>query len=163
MRRALLLLCAAACATGRPALAPATRLSSIPVRSADGWVTLAELARGRPLVIELFATWCEPCREEIGRVDALARRPPGDAVIVAVDIAEEPATVERFVRRHGLALPVYRDPDLRFQESLGTDRVPQIVVIDRNGRIVHRGATLDAAARAAIEAAAAPTAISSAR
>lgn len=154
MRRALWLLAAAGCATARPA-GVATTLSRVPVRSVNTgaeWVTLADLGRGRPMVIELFATWCEPCRAEIARVDELARRVNGDLLVVAVDTAEEPVTVERFLRRHGItALPVYLDPELRFQDSLGTTSVPQILVVDRQGRIVHRGATLDAAARGAID------------
>jgi thiol-disulfide isomerase/thioredoxin len=130
----------------------AERLGEVAVQGNDAAVVLGEVAGGRPLVIEMFATWCEPCRAQIVEVDAYGRKAPGDVLVVAVNVGEDRQTVERFVRRHGVTLPVYRDPDLRFQDSLGEGAVPRLYVVDREGKIVYRGAALDAAARAAIDA-----------
>ena len=151
--RALAVLGLAACAAAARPVAPppSARLSSLALLTAEGQrVTLGELARGRPVVIDLFATWCEPCREQLAHTDAMARRPPGDVLVIAVDVGEERALVERYARRQGLTLPIYLDPELRFQDSLGSDVIPLLVVLDRAQRIVHRGSGLDASAREVI-------------
>jgi thiol-disulfide isomerase/thioredoxin len=143
----------AGCATSAPA-ARATAVGAAVVIGDAGPVSLAELAGGRPLVIDLFATWCEPCRAQLLELDAFARRAPGDVLAIAVDVGEDAATVERFIRRLGVTVPVYLDPRLTFSDGLGETSVPRLLVVDRAGRIVHRGTELDDAARAAIEAAA---------
>ncbi len=133
----------AACAATAP-MTPSATLTRVPVLAADARpVELATLAAGRPIVLDLFATWCEACRANLPRLNELARAHGGDLVVLGVDVGEERDTALRYAAREGIAYPVYLDPELRFQDSLGVTALPLIVVIDGDGRIAHRSATLD--------------------
>src|SRR5262249_50994762 len=60
--------------------------------------------------------------------------------------------VERYVARAGIDYPVYYDPELKFEDSLGVTELPLIVVFDAEGRLVRRSARLDDETKAAIRA-----------
>lgn len=123
-------------------------------------VSLSSL-RGRVVVLNSWATWCIPCREEIPLLEALHQQLAGQAVTVvgvSVDASEGPADVEAFAREHGMTYPVWLDPDNQFAVRFLTVGVPETFVIDADGVIRHRviGAlprgdtTLPAAVRAAL-------------
>lgn len=140
--RAIVLLALAGCAA--PALAPRPTLSSVPVYAADARPTdLAALAGGRPLVLDLFATWCEACRDNLAPMKELARVHGGEVVVAGIDVGEDRAVAARFIAREGITYPVYTDPEMRFEDSLGVSALPLVLVIDGSGRIVHRAARLD--------------------
>jgi len=143
MRR--LALCALA-ACSAPALTPSPTLSRVSVFAADARaVDLAALAAGRPIVVDLFATWCEACRDNLAPMNELARaHATGDLVVIGVDVGEPRAIADRFAAREGISYPVYTDPEMRFEDSLGTTALPLVLVIDGQGRIAHRSARLDA-------------------
>ncbi len=153
MRSSLLLVVAACGACAAAPLRPSATLTHVPVLGPDARTPtdLAELAHGRPLVVDVFATWCEACRASLPGMSELARaHAGGDLLVVGVDVGEARPEVERFVAREGIAYPVYYDPELRFQDSLGVTALPLILVFDGAGRVVHRAAHLDDATRAAI-------------
>jgi thiol-disulfide isomerase/thioredoxin len=139
---------AASCGAGGPAVAPSQRLVPVPVYAADARATdLAALAAGRPLVIDFFASWCEACRPNLAPMNALAEAHAGeDLVVVGVDVGETDAVVRRYVAREGIRYPVFMDPDMRFQDSLGDSALPLVLVVDGAGAIVHRSPRLDAKA-----------------
>jgi peroxiredoxin len=106
---------------------------------------LADVARGRVALVSLWATWCEACSREfeaLNRLSAVAAG-QGDALVVAVAVGEPRATVDAFVRRHGLRYTQLVDEDFRLADALGQRDVPATLVLDRDGRIVYRGETLD--------------------
>jgi len=151
--RALVLALTACAATP---LVPSATLPRVPVLAPDARTPtdLADLAHGRPLVVDVFATWCEACRQGLPGMNELARaHKDGDVVVVGLDVGEGRAEVERYVARAGVDYPVYYDPELRFQDHLGVTELPLIVVFDGGGRLVHRSTRLDDATRAAISAA----------
>jgi thiol-disulfide isomerase/thioredoxin len=136
----------AVCACAATPLRPSPTLTRVPVLAPDARtpIDLAELARGRPIVVDLFATWCEACREALPRMNELARRHAGgDVLVVGVDVGEDRPEVERYAARAGVTYPVYYDPELRFQDSLGVTALPLVIVFDGAGRVVHRSARLD--------------------
>jgi thiol-disulfide isomerase/thioredoxin len=149
MRAAVLLALAACAAPQRPT---PTALPRVPVYGPDAAtpVDLVELAAGRPLVVDVFATWCEACRELLPGLNELARA--GAVRVIGLDAGEGRAAVERWVERAGVGYPVYVDRELRFEDSLGVAELPLVLVFDADGRLVHRSAHLDDATRAAIRA-----------
>ncbi len=96
-----------------PAAAEADPLRAILVTAADGRrVALGELGGdGGITVVALWATWCEPCLEELPRIDDLLQQYAGDRRIrfLAVNVDDEPRTAAGAVERMGLRLPSYRD------------------------------------------------------
>jgi len=150
MRAALLAVAVllASCAGPRPA-APArgSPLLGQPVDVAGTDLAGAEVrvsdAAGKVRVVDFWATWCDPCVEQLPLLDRLQREhgPRGLAVFgVAVD--EEREAVQAFLARIPVSFPVIFDPAGETSaQRLGITRLPTTVVLDRKGvvREVHMG------------------------
>jgi cytochrome c biogenesis protein CcmG, thiol:disulfide interchange protein DsbE len=97
-------------------------------------------------VIDLWATWCTACERErpkLARLDA-AYRDRGVRVI-GLNVGESPSVVGAYLAEHSLPYAIYLDPEFRVADALGDHELPAILVIDREGRIVRRSSSLDAA------------------
>ena len=95
--------------------------------------TLARL-RGRAVVLNFWATWCDPCRSEMPSLQRLADRGERDGLVVlAVNYKEPRPAIRRFLQSNSLALPVLLDPDGQ-ATALWTPKVfPTTVLIGRDG------------------------------
>ena len=101
---------------------------------------LAEF-RGRVVLLNLWATWCAPCREEMPTLDRLQSRLGGkDFEVIALSIDRDGATVvKRFFDATNVhALAIYVDPTMEAQGKLDAIGIPTTVLIDRQGREVAR-------------------------
>lgn len=108
-------------------------------------LTLADY-KGHVLVVNIWATWCGPCGEELPSLAALAERikPFGGLVLpIAIDVDGAAAVKPFFASRKIHDLPVLLDPDGHSLDVLDTDGVPVTIVLDAEGRLVAR---LDGAA-----------------
>ncbi len=113
-------------------------------------IRLRTLAAGTPIVVNLWATWCGPCRRELPVLVAAQARHPA-VVIVLVNQGEHADTVRRYLDTGALrASHVLLDPQARLGAALGSQGLPTTVFFDRDGTRVetHLGA-LNAAALAA--------------
>ncbi|MGH7294617.1 MAG: TlpA family protein disulfide reductase [Polyangiaceae bacterium] len=121
---------------------PAVELSNL----AGGKAGVTRLAEGRVALVSMWATWCEACMKELDALNRLDASTAGgrDAVVIGVDVGEDPDTVAAFARRRGLRYAQLVDRDFAFADALGQRRVPATLVVDRHGRIVYRGDALDA-------------------
>jgi cytochrome c biogenesis protein CcmG, thiol:disulfide interchange protein DsbE len=91
---------------------------------------------GRPQIIHVFATWCEPCREEMPAFARTAHElRAGGISVIAIDREETPATVEDFARQFRLPFPVYIDTNGITQRILGARLIPTTIFVDGNGII----------------------------
>jgi len=102
---------------------------------------LAEL-RGQAVVINFWASWCEPCREEMPSLAQLARTHSGKLHVLAVNYKESPVAVAQFAATNGLDLAMLRDPDGALARAWGIREFPSTVLIGADGRVrsVVRGA-----------------------
>lgn len=91
--------------------------------------------RGHPVLLNFWASWCEPCRAEMPSLErlALAQREAGLRV-VAVNYREGEPAVKRFLAKVPLQLPVVRDADGAAARGFGINIFPSTVAIDRQGR-----------------------------
>jgi peroxiredoxin len=97
---------------------------------------LAQL-RGKPALVDFFASWCDPCAEEAPTLRKLSAALRGRATVVAVDWDDAGGPARAFVRKHGWTFPVLADTSGSVGESYGvTTGLPTSFVLDPQGRIV---------------------------
>jgi len=99
---------------------------------------LADL-RGRVVFLNVWATWCPPCREEMPSMERLFQRLRGkDFVMLAVSEDEGgAAAVGPFVQETGITFPVLLDPEGVVARQYGITGFPETFIIDRDGLVVH--------------------------
>jgi len=88
--------------------------------------------RGQVVVLNLWASWCPPCVEELPSLLEMQQDMPGIKV-VAVSIDQDDTVYRRFLTRHDVHLVTVRDPDGRINALYGTAQIPETYVIDRQG------------------------------
>jgi cytochrome c biogenesis protein CcmG/thiol:disulfide interchange protein DsbE len=114
---------------GRPA--PAYRAVS-----ADGDSVSLGALRGKPVLLNVWATWCHPCRDEIPELQRLHERYRErglELVGVSVDAAGDEEAIRAFARRYGMTYPVWRDPNENVSATFLVVGVPATFLIDRAG------------------------------
>lgn len=100
-------------------------------------ISLAEL-RGSPVLLNVWATWCAPCRQEIPELQEIHQTyaPQGLRVIgVTVDSRSATADVRQFIEQFGMTYDVWLDPDQSSVSGFGAVGVPLTVLIGPEGRI----------------------------
>jgi peroxiredoxin len=104
-------------------------------------VSLADL-RGKFVVLNFWATWCEPCITEWPQVSLLAERlaDRDDVVVVAMSIDEKRADIEPFLQRMSLTdtkVKVLWDPEQAVHKRYGTTQIPDTYFVNAEGQLVH--------------------------
>lgn len=101
---------------------------------AGNMVALSQF-RGKVVLLNFWATWCGPCREEMPSMEQLYHNMPRkDFEILAVSTDPQGAVVTRpFQQEFGLTFPILHDPDMRVGLSYGARSLPMSVMIDRHG------------------------------
>ena len=89
-----------------------------------------------PLVLNLFAQWCGPCREELPHYQALHRKAKGELSVLGVDYLDtQPERALRLVRQSGVTYPLVADPAGELRTELKIRGLPGIVFVDASGRV----------------------------
>lgn len=91
--------------------------------------------RGKVVLLNIWATWCGPCRTEMPYMERMYQSLQGQPFeILAVSVDEKGAEdVAPFVRELGLSFPILLDPDKKVEGLYQTSRVPESFIIDKNG------------------------------
>jgi cytochrome c biogenesis protein CcmG/thiol:disulfide interchange protein DsbE len=115
---------------------PAAHDASLPLLDGGGGRRLADFRGDGYVVVNFFASWCDPCREEAPLLNRLQRRLAGHGTIVGVAWNDATEDSRAFVREHGVRYPVVRDVDGAFAKAYGVKGMPETFVVDPQGRIV---------------------------
>ena len=93
--------------------------------------------RGQVVVLNYWASWCEPCRRESPLLERWHRRiSKRDATVLGIDVLDVTSDAQEFIDRYDLSYPQLRDKDGSTLEEFGVTAYPETFVIDRKGRIV---------------------------
>jgi peroxiredoxin len=144
-RRRLLAACALLTAAAPAAASPLQTLAAAPdftLRSMDGPnLRLAE-QRGRVVMVNFWATWCGPCRQEMPHLNKLYDKyREAGFVLLGVNIDDNARTATDLAVKLGLRFPVLLDTDKTVSRLYDLGSMPATVLIDRDGRVrhLHRG------------------------
>jgi peroxiredoxin len=96
---------------------------------------------GKVVLVDFWATWCEPCRSSFPEYQALLARYPGRVVVLGISEDDEDQGIERFAEETGVAFPLAWDGDKSVAQSYQIDGMPTLFIIDQRGlvRFVHSG------------------------
>lgn len=116
------------------AVVPGTPAPDFTLQALDGSTVRLSDLRGRPVLLNFWASWCPPCREEMPYLQEV-QNAYADAglVVVAINLDESVATIQSFLGRNNLRLPVLLDRDLRVTQRYGIIPLPTSFFIDRQG------------------------------
>jgi cytochrome c biogenesis protein CcmG, thiol:disulfide interchange protein DsbE len=106
---------------------------SVPNLAGGPRVTLAAL-RGHPVVVNFWASWCEPCKKETPQVVAFAKSHPS-VDVVGIAVNDRPADSRRFARKEGVRYTLGSDPEADVASAYGVKALPVTVVVDSEGRV----------------------------
>jgi cytochrome c biogenesis protein CcmG/thiol:disulfide interchange protein DsbE len=124
----------AAVAHGRRPAAP-DQTRALPMLGAAGSEQLADL-RGKVVVLNVFASWCDPCKAEAPVLESAQKQIASrNATVLGVTYLDNSSDSEKFVRDEHISYPVVRDVSGNFVRAFGTSGVPETFIIDRRGRI----------------------------
>jgi len=112
------------------------------LRSADGRNVRLDELRGQVVLVNFWATWCGPCREEMPRLNVLYEKyRKSGFVLLGVNIDDDPKTALATAAKLNVSFPVLLDTDKKVSKLYDLNTMPSTVVIDRDGkmRFLHRG------------------------
>ena len=105
----------------------------------SGKVWRAADFKGRAVLLNFWASWCEPCRAEMPSLQqAAALHGPGKLLVLAINFKEKPASALQFAERTGITLPVLLDVDGQAARRWDVRIFPTTLTLDRRGRPRHR-------------------------
>jgi peroxiredoxin len=108
------------------------------LRDSDGESYRLSELRGQPVIVNFWATWCPPCREEMPSMQrAWEYLQPQGVVLLAINVGEDPDTIFQFTGNYPLDFPILFDQDGTVSEAWPLKGLPTTFVIDPQGRIVY--------------------------
>jgi thiol-disulfide isomerase/thioredoxin len=130
-----------ACNGGRPPRIGETA-PDFTVTDAQHTVSLSQL-RGKPVILNFWASWCGPCVEEMPSLVQLQKVLGNKATVLAVSVDSDDNAYKQFVRDHNVDVLTVRDQKQTSSTLYGTFKYPETYVIDKDGKIVRKfiGAT----------------------
>jgi cytochrome c-type biogenesis protein len=139
MRRLLVLAFVAGCGAGSEApsrVEVGLEAPSYAARTLGGDSVSLALMRGKPVLLNVWATWCLPCKEEIPYLESLHGKHAAEGlqiVGVSVDARGDEGKIEEFAKDFSMTYPIWRDPDERVNSRFLAIGVPSTYLIDRDG------------------------------
>jgi peroxiredoxin len=120
---------------------PPPRAPAFVLPARQGMVALDSL-RGKVVLVDFWASWCEPCRHSFPWMDSLrSRLAPRGFEVVAIDLDKDRFPADEFLERHPVGFPVVFDPEARTAVAYHVTAMPSSYVIGPDGEIltVHTG------------------------
>ena len=95
--------------------------------------------KGKPLIINIWASWCGPCRAEMGSLERLAQKYNGrEFNIIGISTDDYHNKAMAFIEQTGITFENYHDSKLILENMLGANTIPLTVLVDEYGRILEK-------------------------
>jgi peroxiredoxin len=122
---------------GGPAALAGAPAVSYDVKRLDGRTDALARYRGSVVVMNLWATWCPPCREEMPALQEFYQEMKSKGVVVlGIDQGESASAAGAFAHEHGVTFPILLDIDQQYGGSYASIGLPTTVIVDRGGHVV---------------------------
>lgn len=121
---------------GEPLRDVAMRGLNVPAKRLAEW-------RGTPLLINVWASWCGPCRQEMASLERLSKVAPRHGFrVIGISTDDYPERAQAFIKQQDIRFDNYIDSRLVLENMLGANRIPLTVLVDASGKVVakHYGA-----------------------
>ena len=93
--------------------------------------------KGKPLIINVWASWCGPCRAEMGSLERLARRYGGKQFnVIGISTDDDGNAAASFIKQSKLTFENYLDSKVLLENMLGANAIPLTVLVDAHGRVL---------------------------
>ena len=147
----LFLSCLLLCLLGTTPLASAATPGEVPIGGTLRPAPMQGLAgpsrelsefRGKPLIINVWASWCGPCRAEMGSLERLAQRGGNKFTVIGISTDDYRDKAMAFLQQYKTSFSHFIDTRLFLENMLGADRLPLTLLVDARGRVLakHYGA-----------------------
>jgi thiol-disulfide isomerase/thioredoxin len=95
--------------------------------------------KGKPLLINVWASWCGPCRSEMGSLQRLARRYNGKQFnMIGISTDDDGQAAATFIRESKVTFDTYLDSHVFLENMLGADTIPLTLLVDEHGRVLEK-------------------------
>lgn len=120
-----------------PVSAPRIGAAAVPfsLKTLEGKPTALETLRGKPLVLNFFASWCDPCRDEMPLINALAAKAGGNYNVLGIAVEDSRAAVTEFAKEANLVFPIALDLNSTVKRAYRIFGPPATFFIDSQGVI----------------------------
>jgi cytochrome c biogenesis protein CcmG, thiol:disulfide interchange protein DsbE len=103
----------------------------------DAYEKRIESLRGYPVVVNVWASWCGPCRFEFPAFQRMSAKYGKRVAFLGIDLEDSDDAARTFLDSHPVPYPSYSDPDEEIADSLGDSRLPETAYYDREGELVY--------------------------
>jgi thiol-disulfide isomerase/thioredoxin len=94
---------------------------------------------GTPLIINVWASWCGPCREEMGSLERLSRRYGGKKFqVIGISTDDDENAASAYIKQAGVSFATYIDSKVFLENMLGANTIPLTILVDAHGRVLRK-------------------------
>ena len=94
--------------------------------------------RGKPLIINVWASWCGPCRAEMGSLNRLAKRYSKQFTVIGISTDDDALAAKHFIKQYKVSFENYIDSNVFLENMLGADTIPLTILVDAEGRVLEK-------------------------